>query len=868
MTITEPSTSKAAVELVTLTIDGVEVQVPKGTLVIRAAEQIGTQIPRFCDHPLLDPAGACRQCIVEVEGQRKPVASCTIPVAEGMVVRTQVSSPVAEKAQRGVMELLLINHPLDCPVCDKGGECPLQNQAMSTGDTDSRFEGMKRTYEKPVPISSQVLLDRERCVLCARCTRFSQQIAGDPFIDLVERGALQQVGTGEGDDFESYFSGNTIQICPVGALTSAAYRFRSRPFDLVSSPSVCEHCSSGCAQRTDHRRGKVLRRLAGEDPEVNEEWNCDKGRFAFRYAQQRDRLTTPLVRGADGELVPASWPEALAKAAEGLRGARTGVLTGGRVTVEDAYGYAKFARVVLGTNDVDFRARPHSGEEEDFLAAVVAGRGVDLAGDGVDYADLEAAPAVLLAGLEPEEESPIVFLRLRKATRAAGLKVFSVAAYASRGLGKLRGALLPAAPGTEAEWLAALAADEALGDDAGRAAELLRAPGAVILAGERLAAAPGALTAALRLSHATGARIAWIPRRAGERGAVEAGALPGLLPGGRPVTSPDARAEAADVWGVADLPSRPGRDTDRILAAAARGELDALLVGGVDPDDLPDPALADEALATVPFLVSLELRPSAVTAHADVVLPVAAVAEKAGTFLDWEGRVRLFEAALKPDQQMGRHLHTDVRVLNMLADALGHRLGLPDVRAARVELNDLAPWSGERPADPAAHPGLLPRPATGQAVLAGWRMLLDNGSLQQGDPNLAGTRHPAFARISPVTAEEIGATDAAALRLTGPAGSLVLPLEITKDLPDRTVWVPLNSTPGGAVRTLGTTVGHLVTIAPETSAGATVATGAAAGSPAAAGAPAATGTPGTPATPSAAQSVRDAVPAAAEEEQQ
>ncbi|MEU6233225.1 NADH-quinone oxidoreductase subunit G, partial [Kitasatospora sp. NPDC047058] len=503
MTITEPSTStgdtgdKPAVELVTLTIDGVEVQVPKGTLVIRAAEQIGTQIPRFCDHPLLDPAGACRQCIVEIEGQRKPVASCTIPVAEGMVVRTQLSSPVAEKAQRGVMELLLINHPLDCPVCDKGGECPLQNQAMSTGDADSRFEGMKRTYEKPVPISTQVLLDRERCVLCARCTRFSQQIAGDPFIDLVERGALQQVGTGQGDDFESYFSGNTIQICPVGALTSAAYRFRSRPFDLVSSPSVCEHCSSGCAQRTDHRRGKVLRRLAGEDQAVNEEWNCDKGRFAFRYAQQRDRLTTPLVR-QDGELVPASWPEALAKAAEGLRGARTGVLTGGRVTVEDAYAYAKFARVVLGTNDVDFRARPHSGEEADFLAAAVAGRGTDLDGGGVTYEGLEAAPAVLLAGFEPEEESPIVFLRLRKATRARGLKVYSIAAYASRGLAKLRGALLPAAPGTEAEWLAALAADEPLNDDAGRAAELLRTPGAVILAGERLAAVPGALTSALQ----------------------------------------------------------------------------------------------------------------------------------------------------------------------------------------------------------------------------------------------------------------------------------------------------------------------------------------------------------------------------------
>ncbi len=264
------------VELVSVTIDGTELSVPKGTLVIRAAELIGVQIPRFCDHPLLDPVGACRQCLVDVEGQRKPLASCTTVVTDGMVVRTQATSPVADKAQQGVMELLLINHPLDCPVCDKGGECPLQNQAMSNGRPQTRFDDVKRTYPKPIAISSQVLLDRERCVLCARCTRFSDQIAGDRFIDMLDRGALQQVGIYTEEPFESYFSGNTVQVCPVGALTGSSYRFRARPFDLVSTPGVCEHCAGGCAQRTDHRRGSVLRRLAGDDPEVNEEWNCDK----------------------------------------------------------------------------------------------------------------------------------------------------------------------------------------------------------------------------------------------------------------------------------------------------------------------------------------------------------------------------------------------------------------------------------------------------------------------------------------------------------------------------------------------------------------------------------------------------------------
>ena len=292
--------SPVPVDLVAVTIDGIEVRVPKGTLVIRAAELLGIAIPRFCDHPLLDPVGACRQCLVEVEGQRKPLASCTTTVTEGMIVKTQLTSPEADKAQRGVMEMLLINHPLDCPVCDKGGECPLQNQALSNGRSESRFQGVKRTFPKPINLSSQVLLDRERCINCARCTRFADQVAGDPFIELVERGASQQVGIYADQPFNSYFSGNTVQICPVGALTGTAYRFRSRPFDLISSPTSCEHCASGCALRADHRRGTVLRRLASDDPAVNREWNCDKGRWAFHYAGQDASTRTPALLRTSG----------------------------------------------------------------------------------------------------------------------------------------------------------------------------------------------------------------------------------------------------------------------------------------------------------------------------------------------------------------------------------------------------------------------------------------------------------------------------------------------------------------------------------------------------------------------------------------
>ncbi|MFC7672608.1 NADH-quinone oxidoreductase subunit G [Mycolicibacterium sp. GCM10028919] len=764
----KPAASPPEVEMVSLTIDDHQISVPKGTLVIRAAELMGIQIPRFCDHPLLDPVGACRQCLVEVEGQRKPLASCTTTATPDMVVRTQLTSEVADKAQHGVMELLLINHPLDCPVCDKGGECPLQNQAMSNGRADSRFTDVKRTYPKPINLSSQVLLDRERCVLCARCTRFSNQIAGDPFIELIERGALQQVGIAAGEPFDSYFSGNTVQICPVGALTGTAYRFRARPFDLVSSASVCEHCASGCAQRTDHRRGKVLRRLAGDDPEVNEEWNCDKGRWAFTYARQGDRITTPLIRTPEGTHRPASWSEAVAVAVRGLTSAsvRTGVLVGGRATLEDAYAYAKFARIVLGTNDVDFRSRAHSDEEARFLAAAVAGRSM-----AVTYADLEAAPAVLLVGFEPEEESPIVFLRLRKAARKRGLAVTAVAPFASRGLAKLGGTLVSTPPGGEAEALDALAADVA--------------PGTIVLVGERLATSPGAYSAVLRLARAADARVGWVPRRAGDRGALEAGAMPNLLPGGRPVEDARARAEVAGAWHVDELPSDAGRDTSAILAAALDGSLDALLVGGVELADLPDPEAARLALDAARFVVSLELRHSDVTERADVVFPVAPVAEKAGSFVNWEGRLRPFEPALPPEAT------ADMRVLAALADEVGIDLTLRDAAGTRAEIMRLGAWEGPTPQAPDAAPPAPAQPPAGTAVLTGWRMLLGTGTvhgrLQDGEPHLAGTARPAVARLSPASAEAIGAADGDPVVV---AGAVTLPLEVTA-MPDGVVWAPL-----------------------------------------------------------------------------
>ena len=774
------------VDMITVVIDGFEVSVPKGTLVIRAAEQLGIQIPRFCDHPLLDPVGACRQCLVDIEinGRAfpKPQASCTIPVEPGMIVKTQLTSPVADKAQKGVMELLLINHPLDCPVCDKGGECPLQNQAMSTGHSESRFEGVKRTFEKPINISSQVLLDRERCVLCARCTRFSDQIASDPFITLNERGALQQVGIYEKQPFKSYFSGNAVQICPVGALTGASYRFRARPFDLVSTPSACEHCASGCDMRTDVRRGKTLRRLAGNDASVNEEWNCDKGRWAFKYVTAVDRLTHPLVRNEAGVLVEASWPEALAIAAQGLKANSSAVLVGGRATYEDAYGYSKFARVALGTNDIDFRSRLSSDEEREFLAAHVVS-------STTTYRDIDRADHVLLVGFEPEEESPIVFLRLNKQFRKRALKVTTIASKLSIGVEKLKGEFVKVAPGQEA---------------AAVASQTLTAQ-SIILVGERASESVGVLTAIAALAASSGSKIAWIPRRAGERGALEAGAIGNLLPGGRPVADAAARVDIAALWGMDSLPTTLGRSSDEIFAAVNSGAVGALIVGGVDPLDGANSVAATAALDKA-FVVSLEIAPSEVTLRADVVLPVAAITEKSGSFLNWEGRPRSFDSAVQDSLN-----RSDLRILSMIAQEMGVSLNLGTVTAAAKEIASLGAWDGARAIMKPAKEAKAPTLKSDQFLLNSWRRLLDLGTLQKGEENLAGTARQTVAVISPNRAQAMGVVDGDFLKISSAQGSVTL-AALVEDIHDDAIWAPRNSRGSQLLVNLGAGHGAVVTV--------------------------------------------------------
>ena len=792
MTITnDPHTSNAgvapAVELVNVTIDGINMAVPKGTLVIRAAEQIGIEIPRFCDHPLLSPVAACRACLIEVDGVPKPQPACAQVVSEGMNVKTQQSSEMARVAQEGVMEFLLANHPLDCPICDKGGECPLQNQAMSVGRPESRFDGTKRTFPKPINVNAQILLDRERCVSCARCTRFADEIAGDASLELLERGAQQQVGTANDEPFESYFSGNTVQICPVGALTSASYRFRSRPFDLVSVPTTCEHCASGCSLRTDYRRGVVTRRLAWDDPEVNQEWNCDKGRFAFAY-QTAGRVELPLIRD-NGELRPASWPEAMAVAAAGLAaaGSSVGVLVGGRSTVEDSYAYAKFARTVLKSDNIDFRARASSLEEAQFLASEIAGKNL-----ATTYRDLDSATHVLLVAFEPEDESPIVFLRLRSASKN-GTKVHTLAPTYSLGSDKLGAEWIQAAAGSEAEALANL-------DTSVKAA--LSQPGSVIIVGERAAAVPGLLSAVSALIASTGAKLAWIPRRAGERGAIESGALAGLLPSGRPLSDPTARNEVAAVWNVdpASLPST-GVTGSELIEAIASKRIKAVVTGGVEAGDLPN---GDQLLAAVDsadFVVALENHHSEITQRADVVFPVAVVTEKAGTFMTWEGRAKPFGPAFREALTL-----SDSGVLAMLASAMDHHFQ-GDVPALRKEISALSHWAGARSESPKV---AVTAQAGNEFRLVTWRQLLDSGAMQEGEPHLAATARPSVARMNAADHQRLGSPEA--VRVTGPRGSITLGCEVAEVIAGN-IWLPMNSPQSHIYTQLGCGYGDSVTVA-------------------------------------------------------
>jgi NADH-quinone oxidoreductase subunit G len=790
---------------VKVTIDGQELEVPPGTLVIRAAEQLGTIVPRFCDHRLLAPLGACRQCLVEVAGQRKPLTACTTTVTDGMEVKTQLTSAVARAGQEGNLELLLINHPLDCPMCDKGGECPLQDQTLAHGPGETRFIETKRRYEKPIKISETVLLDRERCVLCARCTRFSSEIAGDPFIELFERGALEQVAIYEDEPYESYFSGNVVQICPVGALTSPSYRFQARPFDLSSTDGVCNHCAAGCNLRIDARRGLVTRQLARDNDDVNEAWNCDRGRYGFAYAQSPQRVLIPHL-SEDGKLRTASWSEALRRAADGIRAAGpkgVGVLVGGHLTDQDAYALQKLARVALGTNNVDARAWPED-EAAAAAAAQVAGRGPD---DGMPtYRDLEAARAVVVVDLDPHEESPILWLRLRKAALRRGVPVVTVGSRPGR-LAEFA-TLVATRPGGQAEALDRLGRGEG---DAGRL--LTGAPDGegegeqgdvIVLAGWR-GGATGGLAAAARLAATLGGRFAWVPRRAGDRGALDVGARPDLLPGGRPVGDAAARGELAEAWG-GELPEAPGQDGPAMVAAAAAGELGVLVLAGVDLHrDYGPRELATQALERA-FVIAVDHEVNDTTSQADVLLPGMVHAETEGTFTDWEGRVQATHRAVP----VGGAAQEIWDLADQLAARLGVDLGFAGVGRIAAETDRYR----KRPAGVAAgetggeSSSTAPEPTAPEERdedgldLVTYPLLLDGASMLARAADLNRETPGAFVELHPDDAARLGLADGATAEVDfGEDRTARLPVRVAPTVAPGCAFVPANQ-PDLALRAL------------------------------------------------------------------
>jgi NADH-quinone oxidoreductase subunit G len=643
-------------ETLKLTVDGVEVEARPGELLIAAAERSGTYIPRFCYHPRMKPVGMCRMCLVEVVGPRGPQLqpSCMVPVAEGMQVITD--SPAVKRVQDGMLELLLVNHPLDCPVCDKGGECPLQDQTLAFGPGESRFVEEKRHWEKPIDLSPLVALDRERCIQCDRCTRFADEVAGDPLIEFMNRGAHTEVNTFPDDPFASYFSGNTVQLCPVGALTAKPYRFKARPWDLDQVESTCTSCAVGCRVAVQSASDRIVRKLGVDVDPVNHGWLCDKGRFDFEAVNSDDRIGDPLVRKAD-ELVPASWSEALKVAADALAGARDrhggaaiGILGGARLTNEDAYAWAKLGREVLRTDNIDCQLG------DGLPAEVVLG----LPRATIDEA-CKADVLVLLTG-DIKEQLPVLYLRLRAAARDKGLKILEVGPTAT-GLTRHAAVSVRALPGDLAAGLG----------DAAAKALLAGASDVVCILGRPSLAesADGVLDAAAALLEvAPGARFLSGLRRSNVHGALDMGLAPGIRPG---------RVQAEGATGL---------DAAGILAAAADGKLQALVLLGADPlADFPDRELARRALAGAGTVIAVDGFVTDSLKHADVVLPAAIYGEKSGSTTNLEGRVSRLNQKVNPPGTA----RADWIIAAELAFRLGADLGVESVAQLTDEIAAVAP---------------------------------------------------------------------------------------------------------------------------------------------------------------------------------
>ncbi|MGH8871748.1 MAG: NADH-quinone oxidoreductase subunit NuoG [Acidimicrobiia bacterium] len=795
-------------ELVNITIDGAEHRVPAGSLLIRAAQDTGTYIPRFCWHERMNPVGMCRMCLVEVQGPRGPmlITACTNDVAEGMVVDTR--NETVKKAQEGVLEFLLANHPLDCPVCDKGGECPLQDQAFSHGPGESRFVEIKRNYEKPIPISDLVLLDRERCILCARCTRFSEEISGDPLIQFKSRANVTEVNTFPDHPFSSYFSGNTIQICPVGALTSVQYRFRARPWDLQMVESSGLHDTAHPRLSVHVSQNQVLRLVGVDNDATNHGWLSDKDRFGFQYLGSDERVTAPLLR-RDGKLVEVGWAEALDRVAERIGlirdedgGDGFAVIGGAHGTNEDAYALSKFARVVLGTNNVD--ARLDDSLASHFLAATV---------NRALIGDIDTADTILVWGPDLKEEHPTLYLRVRRAAQELGVRLVVVHPRAT-GLDDRAAIKVHYRPGGGFALLDEIAAGKHPDLSHALAAERV-----VALVG-RASMADGPTLAESVVAHvrhkAGSARILPLARRANIFGALDMGLAPDLLPG-RVAAEDAGRTALAESWG--EVPEARGKDTRAMLEGLDSGEIRLLLLVGADPvRDVPDPRHAALALEAAEYVVSIDLFVNDSNREADVIFPAAGFTEKEGTVTNLEGRVqKLNLIAPGPGQT-----RPDWSILDDLAERVGRPIGLTSAETIAKEIAETAPayagitwdhleWEARDgavvPLSGAQQLNHIPvalkgdKAPSAQLTLHVARTLYDDGIMMRHSPLLHRLARGIVAHLNPEDARKAGAQEGHIVKVVTKHGEGEYTTVLDEGTPAGVVYVPFNQPGAGSLGT-------------------------------------------------------------------
>jgi len=782
-------------DLVTITVDGVEMQGKAGEVLIKVAEDNGNFIPRFCWHPRMKPVGMCRMCLVEVVGPRGRmlVPSCTTTINEGMVVDTQ--SAVVKKAQEGVLEYLLINHPLDCPVCDKGGECPLQDHTMAYGPGESRFVEEKRHYEKPIPISDLVLLDRERCILCARCTRFSDEISGDPLIEFKDRGNAVQVITFPGEPFASYFSGNTVQICPVGALTAKPYRFKARPWDLEAVESVSMVDSVGSKVSVQASQNRVVRIDGIDNDATNQGWLSDKDRFIFESIHSEQRVKMPLIK-EDGEFREATWGEALDLVAErlaGFQGSQVAGLGGANSTNEEAYAFAKFLRTIVVTPHID--AQLDDGLDPEFLVGVTPRATIP---------DLETAATILLWGPDLKEEYPVLYLRVRRAAAELGANLIVI--YPRRtGLDDVATHKVRYRPGAGPDVLRELGTDA----DYDEIRTALEAGPVVAIVGRtglgedpRLAESVAALARDL-----PDGKIMPLARRGNIIGALDMGLAPTLLPGRVAESAAHAALEAE--WGP--LPEGLGRAATSILEGLRDGDLRSLIMLGTDPvRDHAEPALAADGISGAEFVVAIDHFINDSVALADVVLPAEGFAEVEGTVTNLEGRVQKVNR-LVPAPGQTRPVWS---ILDDVARRMGGELGATSAAAIAKEIAKVAPayrgvtwdaldWGDGREGlllplgDDAQQLEYIPVDGNLPSVPARFglhlgRVLYDDGVRVRMSPSLAALAPEAVLYLNAAELEALGAEPGDRMVIEGDGASVELPVAVDNSLGNGTAYIPAN----------------------------------------------------------------------------